>query len=262
MLPETWALLRGLKTIDLADNVISGSMPPSWGFLTSVQVINLSSNNLQGNLPGGWTGMEALVSLAATDCQLSGRLGSARLWTALRNLQVLRLGGNSLSGSLPTLWSDFKSLQILDVKVAAPFKAFARGRGDPACPQTPVTRLGFKLCNPYCYASEDPLARGTEPVNCLFASQSNKISGTLPESWAAGALGRILEVLDAGDNKIEGALAAEWGHLDAIEKLRLQQNELKVCGSPITRLLKAPIAGRLENLTVLDDACSVTYHAC
>ena len=105
--------------------------------------------------------------------------------------------------------------------------------------------------------SKDPLASGTDPVDCLCAShQSNKVSGTLPESWAVGPLGRTLEVFDAGGNMIEGVLAAEWGHLDAIQKLRLQQNKLKVY-SPITRLHKLPSASHVDDLTVLD-ACLVT----
>lgn len=96
--PNSIAQLQYLKSLDLSENSLTGSIPAGWnkdGALPSLYTLNLTSNQL-AQAPADW-GSDGCSAL----CEL--RLGKNELntlpegWTFVQ-LQRLELAGNRISG--------------------------------------------------------------------------------------------------------------------------------------------------------------------
>lgn len=91
-----------VKSIQLAQRRLQGSITPLLGQLSSLSYLNLSFNRLTGLLPAELGGCTSLAELAINDNQLIG--GSLpREFANLTRLKVLSAGGNNLTGELPPL---------------------------------------------------------------------------------------------------------------------------------------------------------------
>ena len=56
----------------------------------------------------------------------------------------------------------------------------------------------------------------------------NRLTGSLPEQWAAL---EALQTIDAADNLFSGSLPAKWEALGGLQQHSLQQNQLAVSTS-------------------------------
>ena len=85
--------------LDLADNLLNGSIPAELGSLSNLTVLRLDRNELSGSIPAELGGLSNLTKLVLHNNQLSGsipvELGN------LSNLTDLELDHNELSGPLP-----------------------------------------------------------------------------------------------------------------------------------------------------------------
>ena len=53
-MPEGWGNLTALRTVDVSDNRLTGTLPASWEGLANAEYLNFSANNLGGTIPANW----------------------------------------------------------------------------------------------------------------------------------------------------------------------------------------------------------------
>ncbi|KAK4783610.1 hypothetical protein SAY86_007984 [Trapa natans] len=96
-LPRTLFInATGLQFIDLSNNRISGPIPTAIGLLTDLQLLNLSNNALSGPLPNNLTTLQNL-----TVVWLRKNLFTGSLPRRFSYVRVLDLSSNLISGHLP-----------------------------------------------------------------------------------------------------------------------------------------------------------------
>lgn len=63
-MPSSWADNAQLRSINLSNNTLTGTLPAEWSRLSQLQALNASANLLTGALPSSWrgTGMNGTVS--------------------------------------------------------------------------------------------------------------------------------------------------------------------------------------------------------
>ncbi|KAG8381052.1 hypothetical protein BUALT_Bualt06G0081600 [Buddleja alternifolia] len=92
--------LQLVMTLDLSDNVLSGSIPIEITQLIQLQALNLSRNSLTGNIPESIADMQFLESLDISMNWLSGEIPQSI--TRLTFLSHLNLSYNNLTGRIPS----------------------------------------------------------------------------------------------------------------------------------------------------------------
>eukprot|EP00759_Apiculatamorpha_spiralis_P002919 PhF_6_TR11296/c0_g1_i2/m.18231 len=72
-LPETWGgSFPKIQQINLARNVLTGTLPISWGNFVKLESLDLSSNGFVGTVPKNWESMTSLKKLYLSGNRLSG----------------------------------------------------------------------------------------------------------------------------------------------------------------------------------------------
>lgn len=100
--------LTNLKNLDLAYNLLSGSIPSWLGNLSALNYLYLQGNDYTGSIPASLGDLSNLVFLILNDNQLTGNIPAS--FINLQELGILQLGNNQLSGSIPSFISDMSSL--------------------------------------------------------------------------------------------------------------------------------------------------------
>lgn len=250
-LPMTLAGCRELKTLSLAKNNLSGPIPVNFSNLTSLSFLSLSNNsfvnlsqalgvfhkwinlttliltrNFHGEeIPDNVGGFERLAIFALGNCALTGEI--PKWLTNCSKLQVLDLSWNRLSGSIPTWLGQFEDLFYLDVsnnslsgeipKSLTQLKSLIFTNGTEVATSS--------ICIPL-YVKRNQSANGL---------QYNQVSNFPPS-------------LLLSNNRINGTIWPEFGHLKALHVLDLSRNN-------ITSIIPDNIS-EMENLEVLDLSCN------
>ncbi|KAG8381050.1 hypothetical protein BUALT_Bualt06G0080800 [Buddleja alternifolia] len=97
---EYSSTLQLVMTLDLSDNVLSGSIPIEITRLIRLQALNLSRNSLNGNIPDSIADIGFLESLDISKSWLSGEIPQSI--SRLTFLSHLNLSYNNLTGRIPT----------------------------------------------------------------------------------------------------------------------------------------------------------------
>ncbi|GMH42590.1 hypothetical protein BSKO_10509 [Bryopsis sp. KO-2023] len=94
-------------TLDLEDNVLTGTLPSGWSRLTTLTEIDLSKNSLTGPLPDEWSRLQNLEILdLEANPAISGTIPAS--WrTEMTRLDKLDLRGTSVCGLTATSESEF-----------------------------------------------------------------------------------------------------------------------------------------------------------
>jgi hypothetical protein len=124
VLPEADLLLAlpELTSLVLSDQDLVGTLPESYAKLTRLSTINLMGNKLRGTLPASWARMKNLTSLTlggwpSTGYDPHGNLLGGTLppeWSLMASLRILALVGNTFMGTLPPSWGllQLENLQL------------------------------------------------------------------------------------------------------------------------------------------------------
>lgn len=102
-----------LRSVDLSENQLEGSIPEAIGNLSSLQTLHLFGNRLTGSIPSTICDMKVLY-----DIELSWNELSDEIPASLSNcftLSKLDLSWNNLSGEIPITLVNMSSLAILDL---------------------------------------------------------------------------------------------------------------------------------------------------
>ncbi|MCD7447506.1 hypothetical protein HAX54_030372 [Datura stramonium] len=175
-----------LQTLDLTNNVFTGSVPESLSNLTSIQRLGLSRNLLSGSIPAS--------------------LGS------LSNLEELYLDNNFLEGTIPQSFNGLKNLKRLEVqanKLSGEFPELGQ-----------LNNLDFIDASDNAISGQLPT---TFPASLIqLAMRNNSIEGNIPASLTGL---NFLQVIDLSHNKLSGSVPASLFTHPSLEQLTLSYNQ-------------------------------------
>ncbi|KDO55290.1 hypothetical protein CISIN_1g004642mg [Citrus sinensis] len=198
-----------LKSLDLWNNSLSGSIPPQIGSLSKLKCLYLHGNNLTGIIPK--------------------EIGS------LRNLRGLFLYSNKLSGVLPQEIGNLKSLTELYVTnnalgglIPSTLFRLTNISSNQFHSSIPLEIGNFSALDTLDLS--DNKIHGIIPDELTKLSQlknlnlsSNLLSGQIP--YAIGKLFNLM-YLDLSKNKLSGSIPTEIGNCSALKNLTLNHNSL------------------------------------
>lgn len=190
-LPSSLAQLTNLRSLDLSQNQIEGSLPADMLALPSLQIVLLQENRLQGPPP----------------CFDSDYL------------EVLRLANNDITGSIPSCYGQHPRLNWLDLsgnRIAGSLPANLGRRGSSLM----NLDLSLNLLDGVLPAGLCDIGQ-----SLAFLSLSrNSFAGELPPCYLT-SFRNIIE-LDLSYNRLNGTLPTLSPNLQKLRSLRLQHNRL------------------------------------
>jgi hypothetical protein len=93
--------LKGLRSLNLSSNRLTGTIPPELGQMSGLQELDLSRNDLSGGVPAGLENMTSLIELDVSDNNLDGQVP---LHGVFANKTGFNMAGNiALCGGAPQL---------------------------------------------------------------------------------------------------------------------------------------------------------------
>jgi len=114
-IPSELSLLTALTQISLYENAFTGPIPSELAVLTEVNRLSLSQNSLTGTIPAELGMMTALTQLTLYDNALTGPIPSEL--ALLTELTRLSLSENDLDGSIPSELGSLTALTTLTLNV-------------------------------------------------------------------------------------------------------------------------------------------------
>lgn len=239
------ALLAGLRSLDLSDNDVEGTVPDAlWTSNTNLTDLDLSYNpTLRASIPPSVTNLASLRRLDLTSCDLTGTLPTEL--GSLPRLELLSLGSNpDLEGTLPTELGRLARLRELVVaqcrKITGPIPA-------------QLFRTSSSLEELYLHSND---LAGTVPteigaavaLRLLRLHGNPQLGGTIPTEIGA-AVG--LRELHAQDTALEGPIPVELLFSRPSDLVLVDLSRTSVSGA-IPSATTTGGDGRLESLDVCD----------
>lgn len=208
--------LRSLRRLVLTGTNVSGEIPAGFGGLVNIEQVTLSRNKLTGDVQ---TNFQALKKLRVLDLSQNHLSGAVPVSIGnLTRLLKLDLSFNQFSGKIPENLSGLKSLEFLDLS----YNRF--------------TNSGFPAFIPEMAKLKEVYLSG------------NKLGGGIPEIWenmgglqgiglsGTGLVGNIpasmvvslrnVCYLGLDNNYLEGTVPEEFGALEFVNELNLENNNL------------------------------------
>jgi Leucine-rich repeat (LRR) protein len=202
-------LLDKLKSFIINDNCVSGSIPSTIGKLTGLEVLVASSNRLTGTLPSSIGNLSNLVSIVLENNNLKG---SADVFSSSqRRLEILDIADNGLTGTLPLSMFNHSGL----ISVSASKNCFRGEIPSEICELSPNLE---QLVLDGLTSGRGCKGRLGSNLNVLL----HRVTGTIP-----ACLFRMskLRVLYASGNGVEGEVG-DIPSYSKLEKVKLSWNEL------------------------------------
>ncbi|XP_027094660.1 uncharacterized protein [Coffea arabica] len=209
--------LTSLRRLVLTGTNVSGNIPDGFGNLINLEQLTLSRNNFSGEISLNFQKLKKLKVLDLSQNRLRGNVPRS-LGNGSIELLKLDLSFNAFSGKIPDNLKSLKNLEFLDLS---------------------YNRFGnFGL----------PLFLGEMPSLKEVYLSGNLLGGRIPEMWEnlRGILGmglsgnglvgnipasmgvnlRNLCYLGLDNNKLEGTVPEEFGLLESVRELNLENNYL------------------------------------
>ncbi|XP_011025621.1 PREDICTED: probable inactive receptor kinase At5g10020 [Populus euphratica] len=192
--------LKSLQNISLSGNNFTGRIVPALGSMSSLQYLDLSNNNFSGPIPGRIAELWNLKYLNLSMNRFEGRfpVGSPVGFRNLQQLRVLDLSSNSFWGDISGVLSELINSERVDLSDNEFFGGFSE-------------------------ISVENVSGLANTLHFVNLSKNRLNSGFFKAEVIA--LFRNLEVLDLGDNVINGELPS-FGSLTNLKVLRLGNNQL------------------------------------
>uniref|UniRef100_A0A0E0PUT5 non-specific serine/threonine protein kinase n=1 Tax=Oryza rufipogon TaxID=4529 RepID=A0A0E0PUT5_ORYRU len=214
--------LKGIVSIDLKSNGLSGQIPDEIGDCSSLKTL------LDGDIPFSVSKLKHIESLILKNNQLIGVIPSTL--SQLPNLKILDLAQNKLSGEIPRLiyWNEV--LQYLGLRGNN-----LEGSISPDICQ--LTGLWYFDVKNNSLTGPIPETIGNCTSFQVLSLQGNMFTGPIP---SVIGLMQALAVLDLSYNQLSGPIPSILGNLTYTEKLYMQGNKLT-----------GPIPPELGNMSTL-----------
>ncbi|CAA0832389.1 Probable LRR receptor-like serine/threonine-protein kinase RFK1 [Striga hermonthica] len=192
-IPVEWASTQ-LQFVSVLVNRLSGDIPRELGNITSLTYLNLEANRFSGPIPPEIGRLTNLKTLILSSNQLVGRLPASL--SNLTNLSDFRINDNNLSGRIPEFiqnWTQLVKLEML-----------ASGLEGPIPSNISLLNMlqDLRISELKGPLQDFPLLRSTTGLVTLILRNCN-ITGGIPEYvWRL----RVLQMLDVSFNKLVGQI--------------------------------------------------------
>ncbi|KAK9747718.1 hypothetical protein RND81_02G011200 [Saponaria officinalis] len=249
--PEDFCGSSSLILLDLSNNNMSSRIPPCVGYRlgNTLQALNLQGNNFHGTIPQTFKKSCKLKMINLSQNRLEGPLPKSLLNCTM--LVVLNVGKNRLSNAFPTWLGSLHDLQVIVLnhnnfygRITGPESDLNFGKlrsidlsynhltGDlpgllfrkwPAMrvPSEDQTGVSKTIINFYLEMNEhNDMFKKSCKLKMINLSQ-NRLEGPLPKSLLNCTM---LEVLDAGKNRLSDAFSTWLGSLRDLQVIVLNHN--------------------------------------
>mmetsp|Transcript_39644 Transcript_39644/g.112428 ORF Transcript_39644/g.112428 Transcript_39644/m.112428 type:complete len:752 (+) Transcript_39644:1227-3482(+) len=211
--PETdTQCLDHLKTLDVKDNAISGSLPECILELPEIGVLDLRGNQLSGTFPEKINKNKHMVVLDVREQEAPGMHGELPSFKDLENLALLGLSLNSFSGAFPELPPKLEAVHLSS--------NFLEGDMHPSV---------WGLEKIWIFEASDNKLTGPIPDNLakmptlkVLNVANNQLDGSIPEAWETFSL-RLLQL---NNNRLSGSLPGNLATLNRVVVLDVSNNNL------------------------------------
>jgi len=236
-LPVALSKSPHLKNLLVGSNMLMGKLPQEYGLLENLHQLNVAHNNLEGPIWQDWESrLTRLRYFAASHNQLTGAFPDLSKMTRLTGLF---LEGNDMEGPLPESLEGMTALldlRISENRFSGPIAVLS------ALSNLETLHLGsneftgeipnmfdklFRL-HELVFSNnkfEGPIPQTLTHLQALktLILDSNQLEGTLPPG-----LGLLTDVitLSLRDNKFEGTIPTLLGRLDDVKIMSLNHNKL------------------------------------
>ncbi|XP_014499770.1 receptor kinase-like protein Xa21 [Vigna radiata var. radiata] len=236
-LPECWEHLSSLVFLDLRNNKLSRKIPQSMGTLVNLEALVLRNNEFIGELP---LTLKKCSKLALLDVSKNLLSGPVPFWIAenMQQLKILSLRVNHFFGSVLVHLCYLSQIQVLDLsknnlsgEIPTCFRNFTTLLERRAIPREIERKRKFSTqdADSQIYDSYLLLAWKTQdhefwnPENLLKSIDlsSNSLTGEVPKE-----IGYLLGLLslNLSRNNFYGKIPSEIGNLSSLEFLDLSRN--------------------------------------
>ncbi|KFK35534.1 hypothetical protein AALP_AA4G003100 [Arabis alpina] len=235
--PELWTLTF-LTNLNLAQNVLSGSLPPAIGNLTRMQYMTFGINALSGPVPKEIGLLTDLRSLSLSSNNFSGSI-PAEIGSCTK-LQKMYIGSSGVSGEIPSSFASLVELAdawITDLEVTGQIpdfigswtnlttlRIFGTGLSGPIPSSfsslTALTEL--RLGDISNVSSSLDFIKDMKSLGVLVLRNCN-FTGTIPSNIGEYS---SLQQVDLSFNKLRGPIPASLFNLARLTHLFLGNNSL------------------------------------
>jgi len=193
------ALLDRLKSLDLSDNQITGTLDGVfWMAIQQIEYLYLHRNRLEGELVGEISNVRNLKELFLAHNSFTGPLpiGLGGAIGYPRPIRYLLLNHNFFTGTIPSSWR-LRKLYYMDL-------------GQNKLTGTIPNNFDINLVS----------------IRHLFLD-NNQFTGTVPDNLPTFGNGRLKQIY-LNDNMLTGAFPSDtWTTVDQLSNVRLQNNQFK-----------------------------------
>ncbi|KAM6570470.1 hypothetical protein CsatB_018455 [Cannabis sativa] len=213
-IPEELWTLTFLSDLNLAQNLLSGSLSPSIGNLTNMQYLSLGINALSGEVPKELGQLTELISLSFSSNNFSGPLPQEL--GNLSKLEQLYIDSCGINGTIPSTFANLQSLKTVkasDIELTGEIPEFIGNWSN-------LTSLNFQG-NSFQGPIPSTLANLTSLTELLLSEISNGSS-----SLAFIANMKSLSVLVLRNISITGSIPSNIGEHKDLTQLDLSFNKL------------------------------------
>ena len=265
-IPSSLCRATALKSLDLHENLLTGTLPNCLGNLSQLTVLDLDTNQIHGSISENLCQASTLISLNLYDNALSGTLPSCL--GSLSQLVGMYLGTNLFHGSIPEELCQASALDFLFLGENALTGTLPNCLGQLTFVRLDTNQLHGPIPEELCQTSvleylslaENALT-GTLP-RCLWSiSQlvaldlsTNDFYGPIPEEVCQAS---VLEILYLGENALTGTLPSCLANISQLSSLYLETNQLR---GPIPENLCN--ASALNVLSLYDNSLTGTLPNC
>lgn len=212
-IPDSIDHLNSLRVLDLSSCYFSGNIPPAIGDLTELTSLRLFSNNFNGPLPSTISTLVQLAEFDISDNNLTGNIPN--IFDKFTQLKSLALSYNLFTGLFPssvTNLTKLESLNLSNCSITGPI---------PSIITTGFPNLVLLFLPDNSLSGEIPSWIFSLPSLKYLVLRGNQLTGQLKEVRY-----NLLEVVDVGENKLNGPIPTSFSKLVNLTTLDLSTNNL------------------------------------
>ncbi|KAK3428398.1 hypothetical protein EUGRSUZ_F04436 [Eucalyptus grandis] len=206
--------LTRMQYLSLGINALSGELPPQLGQLTELLSLSFSTNNFNGSLPSELGNLSKLQQLYMDSSGVSGEIPST--FSKLKNLNTVWASDNNFTGNIPEFIGNWSQLTQL----------FLQGNSfEGSIPSTfsNLTALkDLRISDVSNVSSSLEFIRNMKNLTILVL-RNNNISDSLPSDFSGY---QSLSQLDLSFNKLTGQIPDSLFNLSSLTYLFLGNNSL------------------------------------